>query len=169
MFTDPLSKADSVLRVGLRARNPIPVWHSSSPTDNIPRIFLLGDAAHPPVPYIGQGAMMAIEDVGILSLLLQKLCKPSQTTPFNYTNLGKVAHLYEQLRIPRTTAMLAASQSLGDMQLARGNASSWFEGWRKEISIWFNVQRYGTLPVMFQGSGYDYVEAVEGVLNLAKL
>ena len=40
------------------SRNPIPVWHATS-SDNIPRIFLLGDAAHPPVPYIGQGAMVS--------------------------------------------------------------------------------------------------------------
>lgn len=56
MFTDPLAASDSVLRVGLRARSPIPVWHAS--TNGIPRVFLLGDAAHPPVPYIGQGAMV---------------------------------------------------------------------------------------------------------------
>jgi 2-polyprenyl-6-methoxyphenol hydroxylase-like FAD-dependent oxidoreductase len=56
MFTDPIGAADSVLRVGLRARNPIPVWHA--PSNSSPRIFLLGDAAHPPVPYIGQGAMV---------------------------------------------------------------------------------------------------------------
>lgn len=40
------------------SRNPIPVWHATS-SDNIPKIFLLGDAAHPPVPYIGQGAMVS--------------------------------------------------------------------------------------------------------------
>jgi salicylate hydroxylase len=55
IFTDPIKAADSVLRVGLRAREPIPVWHSPAKD---PKIFLLGDAAHPPVPYIGQGAMM---------------------------------------------------------------------------------------------------------------
>jgi salicylate hydroxylase len=56
VFTEPLLHADSVLRVGLRARKPIPVWHA--PQTSEPRIFLLGDAAHPPVPYIGQGAMV---------------------------------------------------------------------------------------------------------------
>lgn len=59
MFTDPVGKADSVLRVGLRARAPIPSWHY--PSIN-PKVFLLGDAAHPPVPYIGQGAMVVFVD-----------------------------------------------------------------------------------------------------------
>lgn len=57
-FTDPLLAADSVLRVGLRARQPIPVWHANGKVSGQPRIVLLGDAAHPPVPYIGQGAMV---------------------------------------------------------------------------------------------------------------
>ena len=56
MFSDPVGQADSVLRVGLRARNPIPQWQY--PKSN-PKVFLLGDAAHPPVPYIGQGAMVS--------------------------------------------------------------------------------------------------------------
>ena len=59
MFTDPVGSADSVLRVGLRARSPIPKWHS--PLKD-PRVFLFGDAAHPPVPYIGQGAMVNFVD-----------------------------------------------------------------------------------------------------------
>lgn len=56
MFTDAVLNADSVLRVGLRARVPIPVWHSPAVGA---KIVLLGDAAHPPVPYIGQGAMVS--------------------------------------------------------------------------------------------------------------
>jgi salicylate hydroxylase len=55
IFTDCLESATSVLRTGLRARSPIPVWHAP---EKSPRVFLLGDAAHPPVPYIGQGAMV---------------------------------------------------------------------------------------------------------------
>ena len=39
---------------------------------------LLGDAAHPPVPYIGQGAMMAMEDAGTLSMLLGHYCPVRQ-------------------------------------------------------------------------------------------
>ncbi|KAH8072406.1 protein serine/threonine phosphatase [Aureococcus anophagefferens] len=48
---------DSVIRVGIFARDPLTTWVKG-------RVFLVGDAAHPPVPYIGQGAMQAMEDVG---------------------------------------------------------------------------------------------------------
>jgi salicylate hydroxylase len=165
MFTDPVGKADSVLRVGLRARDPIPVWHA--PKRNA-RIVLLGDAAHPPVPYIGQGAQMAIEDVGILSLLIQKLCKPSAQSNFNISKFDKVVEIYEKLRLPRTTAMLAASKSLGDMQLSRGN-SAWYEVWQKEQNIQEQVKEHGTLPIMFSGARYNYQDEVEKELISAKL
>jgi salicylate hydroxylase len=129
--------------------------------------MLLGDAAHPPVPYIGQGAMMAIEDVGILSLLIKNFCKPQPNFPFDYSMLDKVAEKYENLRIPRTTEMLRASQSLGDMQLSRSNTS--FEDMRrKELEIQKNVDKYGTLPVMFKGPGYNYSKEVEKILDGAK-
>ncbi len=113
---------------------------------------------------------MAIEDVGILSLLIQRLCKPSASSPFAFQNLDKVSRLYEQLRLPRTTAMLAASQSLGDMQMARaGKSASWFESWQREMSIWLNVKRHGTLPIMFSGSGYDYKSEVDKVVPVASM
>ena len=111
---------------------------------------------------------MAIEDVGILANIIQRLCKPTSNSGFIYEKLNNVARLYEQLRIPRTTAMLAASQSLGDMQLARSKSSR-FETWRMEMSIWMNVKRYGTLPIMFQGSGYDYLTDIEKVAPVEKV
>ena len=41
-------------------RDPIPQWVSG-------RVALLGDAAHPPLQYLAQGAVMAIEDAWVLS------------------------------------------------------------------------------------------------------
>src|SRR5580658_8612960 len=44
---------------GLRDREPLPVWTRG-------RVTMLGDAAHPMTPYLGQGACMAIEDGMVL-------------------------------------------------------------------------------------------------------
>ena len=41
-------------------RDPIDVWSKG-------RVVLMGDAAHPVLPYLGQGAAMAIEDAWYLS------------------------------------------------------------------------------------------------------
>jgi salicylate hydroxylase len=44
---------------GLRDREPLPRWTRG-------RVAMLGDAAHPMTPYLGQGACMAIEDGMVL-------------------------------------------------------------------------------------------------------
>jgi salicylate hydroxylase len=49
----------ALFKWGLRDREPLPVWTRG-------RVTMLGDAAHPMTPYLGQGACMAIEDGLIL-------------------------------------------------------------------------------------------------------
>jgi salicylate hydroxylase len=49
----------ALFKWGLRDREPLPVWTRG-------RVTMLGDAAHPMTPYLGQGACMAIEDGMIL-------------------------------------------------------------------------------------------------------
>ena len=55
-------------------------------------ITLLGDAAHPMVPFIGQGGCMAIEDAYSFGLL----CK------WNMNNLPKAQKIYDSIRSKRT-------------------------------------------------------------------
>jgi salicylate hydroxylase len=49
----------ALFKWGLRDREPLPEWTRG-------RVTMLGDAAHPMTPYLGQGACMAIEDGMIL-------------------------------------------------------------------------------------------------------
>jgi salicylate hydroxylase len=58
-----LSHVESTFRWSLYDRDPIPVWTKG-------RLTLLGDAAHPMLPHLGQGANQSIEDGMALSLLL---------------------------------------------------------------------------------------------------
>ena len=149
-FIDPVLNSENVIRVGLRARDPLEKWAKG-------RVVLLGDAAHPPVPYIGQGAMMAIEDAGIMSLLIKHLCMDTQGT-FSLDKFDKAIESYESMRITRTRDVLGASKGLGQMQQNRAE-----DGWynlKKEWSIWWQVKRHGTLPVMFKGARYNYADAV---------
>jgi 2-polyprenyl-6-methoxyphenol hydroxylase-like FAD-dependent oxidoreductase len=55
--------------VGIFSKPPLDTWVGANG-----RVILVGDAAHPPVPYIGQGAMMAMEDVGVLVRCLKHYC-----------------------------------------------------------------------------------------------
>ena len=55
-----LDACDEVLKTALWERDPLPAWSRG-------RVTLLGDAAHPMMPFMAQGAGMAIEDAILLS------------------------------------------------------------------------------------------------------
>lgn len=58
-----LPRESPILKWQVRALPRLPTWISG-------RTALLGDAAHATMPYLGQGAAMAIEDAGALGCLL---------------------------------------------------------------------------------------------------
>ena len=86
---------DSILRNDLVDRPPLPRWSRGAVT-------LLGDAAHPMLPNLGQGACSAIEDGVVLARCLRK-------AP---TVLQALA-TYETERIPRTTKLTNKSWQFG--------------------------------------------------------
>ncbi len=68
------------------------------------RLTLLGDAAHPMLPHLGQGANQAIEDGVALSILLEG------------RSAGEVPgalRAYESLRRPRTSMVQSESRRNG--------------------------------------------------------
>ena len=89
--------ADTILRTPLCDRQPLTQWSSGAVT-------LLGDAAHPMVPNLGQGACTAIEDAAVLARCVAE--EP--------TIAGALAR-YESLRIPRTTRMVELAWRFGHL------------------------------------------------------
>jgi salicylate hydroxylase len=63
-------------------------------------VTLLGDAAHPMLPYLAQGAAMAIEDAAVLGNCLAR-------TP---DDAAGALRAYERIRIPRTTRTQRAAR-----------------------------------------------------------
>ncbi len=78
-------------------RDPIPAWTKG-------RTTILGDAAHPMLPYLGQGAGQAIEDGCVLAAALDKL----RDDP------SAALQLYELSRRPRASRVVLTSRSRGD-------------------------------------------------------
>ena len=64
-------------------RDPLPQLHRD-------RLVLIGDASHPMLPHLGQGATHAIEDAGVLGILL----KGVET----YRDVAARLELWEKLR-----------------------------------------------------------------------
>ncbi|MBV9260845.1 MAG: FAD-dependent monooxygenase [Pseudolabrys sp.] len=82
---------DQIYRWSLFSRPPTRVWSSR-------RVTLLGDSAHPTLPYLAQGAAMAIEDGAVLARALAM-----------ENNIGAALDLYQRNRVDRTTRIVEQS------------------------------------------------------------
>jgi salicylate hydroxylase len=80
-----VSSVEEIFVWGLFDRTPLPRW-------SVGRVTLLGDACHPMLPFMAQGAAQAIEDGATLAAVL---AQSGEDVP---QALGR----YESLRLPRT-------------------------------------------------------------------
>jgi salicylate hydroxylase len=99
-----ISQVDTTFWWGLYDREPLPTWTRG-------RLTLLGDAAHPMLPHVGQGANQAIEDGIALATVLSKA--DTHTAPH-------ALQVYERVRRDRT----ARVQRTARMNGAHYDASS---------------------------------------------
>lgn len=115
-------------------RDPIGQW-------NFGRVTLLGDAAHPTLQYMAQGACMAIEDAVTLGEALR----------VHDNDFQKAYALYQRSRVARTARIVLSSREMGRIFHANGverlvrndlwrgrsperfyDAMEWLYGWKVE-------------------------------------
>lgn len=96
----------------LRVHQPLPTWVHES-------VALVGDACHPTLPHLAQGAAQAIEDAAVLAIVLAKC---PDTSP---ESINKSLRVYEKVRKERaeTLVELAAASGRG-LHLGDGAAKS---------------------------------------------
>ena len=70
------------------------------------KITLLGDAAHPMLQYLAQGACQALEDAVCLTEKMRS----------NGSNIAKAFDEYQQERIPRTTQVQRGARTWGEIK-----------------------------------------------------
>ncbi len=92
-FLDILSKANEqeLFKWALHDREPLTSWHQHN-------LIITGDAAHPVLPFLAQGAAMGIEDAYVLAQCMEKR---------NDIEVGKA---FYQLRHERCEKVLQASR-----------------------------------------------------------
>jgi salicylate hydroxylase len=92
-----LSNVQTTFRWALYDREPLPVWTRD-------RLSLLGDAAHPMLPHLGQGANQSIEDGMALATILAGADK---------TTAPRALLAYEQLRRERVAQVQRGARESG--------------------------------------------------------
>ena len=148
-----LEQCKSTFITGMYYRDPIDSWTSG-------RITLLGDAAHPMVPFLAAGAGQSIEDAWTFARVLAR----------RQDDVPGALLEYEQRRLPRTTRIQAGARAV--VKLMHETDSSRV---RDRNGRWKGLARIDPMAESSWGLAWDYnvVKAVEGppgeVLNVTGL
>ena len=132
--------APEILRNDIADRPPLANWGRG-------RVTLLGDAAHPTTPNLGQGACQAIEDAVCLAADLA-----------GTRDLETALRQYERARYSRTAAITTESWRLGNLCQwenpigcwLRNRLTSWTPG---ALSLRLMEARINHVPPTLEGSG----------------
>src|SRR4051812_18132186 len=92
-----LAQVDKTIRWALSDREPLPGWSKG-------RLTLLGDAAHPMLPHLGQGANQSIEDGMALATILAQA---------DAATIPAALLVYERLRRERVAEVQAGARKHG--------------------------------------------------------
>jgi salicylate hydroxylase len=96
----------------LRVHSPLPTWIHGS-------MALVGDACHPTLPHLAQGAAQAIEDAAVLGVVLSR-CPDSSPESIN-----KSLRIYQELRKERAETLVELAAASGRaLHLGEGAAKA---------------------------------------------
>jgi salicylate hydroxylase len=126
-----LEKAVTLNRWALYDRMPLETWSDG-------RVVMLGDACHPMLPFLAQGAVMAIEDAYVLARLVSQAENPASAF-----------RAYEAIRKPRTSRVQAG---------ARRNAKLFHRGDPlSQLATYGPIWLAGQLLPAFAHGQYDWI------------
>jgi salicylate hydroxylase len=111
-----LDACDEVLKTALYERDPLPYWTEG-------HLVLLGDACHPMMPFMAQGAGQAIEDAVVLARALNEVHTTEQV---NDALLN-----YQHVRMERASQIQIGSR--GNQWLRAGGNADWvysYDAWQ---------------------------------------
>jgi salicylate hydroxylase len=112
-----LEQCDEVLMTALYERDPLPHWTRH-------RVTLLGDACHPMMPFMAQGAAMGLEDAAILARCLE-----------SQSDVLAALDRYQRARLARASTMQLVSRE--NEFLRTGVDADWvygYDAWRAPLS-----------------------------------
>lgn len=159
-YLEPLRNVEKGIKIAYSTLNP--------PLNSFVfgRVVLVGDSAHPPVPYLGQGAQQGLEDAGTLALLLKHFCTKKSghgSMHFSFRRLETALKVYDKLRLPRTLEVSENGKLAGMQQQRRAESQTYNRVREEQIKreVFYNE----TAQVLLPATRHDYAEAVEEVIH----
>ena len=128
------TEASTVLRFPLYDREPLKHWSKG-------RATLLGDAAHPMSPSLGQGACQAIEDAVVLAACLHK-----------EGDIVTALRSYEARRTKRANEVTEQSRSVGRMI-----------HWENPLACWLRDALMRRIPLSLHLNGLEWIFRYEAI------
>jgi 2-polyprenyl-6-methoxyphenol hydroxylase-like FAD-dependent oxidoreductase len=126
------TQASTIVRTDIHDRPTLRNWVRG-------RVALLGDAAHPMTPNMGQGGGQAVEDAVVLARCLAVDAE-----------LPAALARYEALRLPRANDFVTRSRRFGQMTQWENAAARWVRDWLfrmvPERSVRASLRRVLTFP-----------------------
>jgi salicylate hydroxylase len=130
----------------LRVHEPLSTWVLGSAA-------LVGDACHPTLPHLAQGAAQAIEDAAVLGVTLA----PSNIADYSPASIHHALKNYEKIRKTRAEALVELAAENGrQMHLGSGKA-------KEERDKIFAALKTGKGPVPDKWADADVQEMVYGL------
>jgi salicylate hydroxylase len=138
------SASEKHYKWALYDREPMKQWTKG-------RVTLLGDAAHPMLPYLGQGACQAMEDGCVLATALSAMSG----------DVEGGLQLYERVRRPRANRVVLEARARGE----DNHLVSPIAAWKRDMLIKLR-QRFGS-DRTGRGSAwiFDYDAGSEDVIR----
>jgi salicylate hydroxylase len=106
------SRTERCYKWALYDREPLPRWSQG-------RVTLLGDSAHPMLPYLAQGAAQAIEDGYVLA----------EALAHHRGDAAEALQVYEAARLPRTARIQRHARERGKIN----NTTSVFQRFKRDL------------------------------------
>ncbi|KAL7923125.1 hypothetical protein ACQKWADRAFT_67322 [Trichoderma austrokoningii] len=143
-----VKSSERIIKFGLFDRDELKPeqWYSK-------RCVLVGDAAHPTSPHLGQGANQAMEDCYHLSSALPDLSSDKDFER-SMAALGAISDIFRpfaELRQPRTSALVKGARAVGEKRVAVGAERG--------------KERDEAVAQSYRGDAAAVVEKFEGLLS----